>query len=66
LSFSIRKDWKVIPEFLHKVVNKTAVETGKQEMTAVGRAFISCWLVENIFEKYFHPDLEPGFSTQLQ
>lgn len=48
------------------MVNKTAVETGKQEMTAVGRAFISHWLVENIFEKYFHPDLEPGFSTQLQ
>ena len=48
------------------VVNKTAVETGKQEMTAVGRAFISHWLVENIFDKYFHPDLEPGFSTQLQ
>jgi hypothetical protein len=66
LSFSIRKDWKTIPHFLHTVVNKTAVETGKQEMTAVGRAFISHWLVENIFEKYFHPDLEPGFSTQLQ
>lgn len=48
------------------MVNKTAVETGKQEMTAVGRAFISHWLVENVFEKYFHPDLEPGFSTQLQ
>jgi hypothetical protein len=66
LSFSIRKDWKAIPQFLHTVVNRTAVETGKQEMTAVGRAFISYWLVENIFEKYFHPDLEPGFSTQLQ
>ncbi|KAL1651558.1 hypothetical protein SLS61_005511 [Didymella pomorum] len=66
LSFSIRKDWKSIPVFLHPVVNKNAVEIGKQEMTAVGRAFISHWLVENIFEKYFHPDLEPGFSTQLQ
>ncbi|EDU43264.1 conserved hypothetical protein [Pyrenophora tritici-repentis Pt-1C-BFP] len=66
LSFSIRKDWKSIPQWLHVVVNKTAVETGKQEMTAVGRAFISHWLVENIFDKYFHPDLEPGFSTQLQ
>ncbi|KAL1800939.1 hypothetical protein ACET3X_001281 [Alternaria dauci] len=66
LSFSIRKDWKTIPQWLHVVVNKTAVETGKQEMTAVGRAFISHWLVENIFDKYFHPDLEPGFSTQLQ
>lgn len=66
MSFSIRKEWKAIPQFLHSVVNKTAVETGKQEMTAVGRAFISHWLVDNIFEKYFHPDLEPGFSTQLQ
>ncbi|CAN9470224.1 unnamed protein product [Alternaria alternata] len=58
LSFSIRKDWKTIPQWLHVV--------SKQEMTAVGRAFISHWLVENIFDKYFHPDLEPGFSTQLQ
>ncbi|CAI6336618.1 unnamed protein product [Periconia digitata] len=66
LSFAIRKDWKTIPPWLHTVVNKTAVETGKQEMTAVGRAFISCWLVENIFDKYFHPDLEPGLSTQLK
>jgi hypothetical protein len=66
LSFSIRKDWKAIPPWLQIVVNKTAVETGKQEMTAVGRAFLSHWLVENIFDKYFHPDLEPGLSTQLQ
>jgi hypothetical protein len=66
LSFSTRKEWKTIPQWLHVVVNKNAVETGKQEMTAVGRAFISHWLVENIFDKYFHPDLEPGFSTQLQ
>lgn len=35
-------------------------------MTAVGRAFISSWLIENIFDKYFHPDLEPGLSTQLK
>lgn len=66
LSFAIRKDWKAIPAWLQPVVNKNAVETGKQEMTAVGRAFISCWLVENIFDKYFHPDLEPGLSTQLK
>ncbi|KAF1995625.1 hypothetical protein P154DRAFT_526203 [Amniculicola lignicola CBS 123094] len=66
LSFSIRKDWKGIPGWLHAVVNKNAVETGKQEMTAVGRAFISAWLVDNIFDKYFHPDLETGLSTQLK
>ncbi|KAF2657666.1 hypothetical protein K491DRAFT_321330 [Lophiostoma macrostomum CBS 122681] len=66
LSFAIRKDWKAIPPWLQTVVNKNAVETGKQEMTAVGRAFISSWLVENIFDKYFHPDLEIGLSTQLK
>jgi hypothetical protein len=66
LSFAIRKDWKSIPPWLQTVVNKNAVETGKQEMTAVGRAFISAWLVENIFDKYFHPDLDPGLSTQLK
>lgn len=66
LSFGIRKDWKQIPKFLHAVVNKNAVQTGKQEMTAVGRAFMSSWLVEHIFEKYFHPDLDTGLSTQLK
>lgn len=66
LSFAIRKDWKAIPAWLHTAVNKNAVETGAREMTAVGRAFISCWLVENIFDKYFHPDLETGLSTQLK
>ena len=35
-------------------------------MTAVGRAFISCWLVENVFDKCFHPDLDVGLSTQLK
>jgi hypothetical protein len=66
LSFAIRKDWKSIPSWLQTVVNKNAVETGKQEMTAVGRAFITSWLVENIFDKYFHPDLEPVLSAQLK
>jgi hypothetical protein len=66
MSFAIRKDWKAIPPWMQTVVNKNAVETGKQEMTAVGRAYISWWLVENIFDKYFHPDLEVGISTQLK
>ena len=66
LSFAIRKEWKTIPNWLQGVVNRTAVETGKQEMTAVGRAFISSWIVDEIFEKYFHPDLEPGLSAQLK
>ena len=35
-------------------------------MTAVGRACISRWLVDEILERYFHPSLEPGFSAQLK
>ncbi|KAF2736339.1 hypothetical protein EJ04DRAFT_169890 [Polyplosphaeria fusca] len=66
LSFAIRKEWTGIPPWMQTVVNKNAVETGKQEMTAVGRAFISAWLVENIFDKYFHPDLEHNLSTHLK
>lgn len=47
-------------------MNKDAVATGKQEMTAAGRAFISDWLVSEVFDKYFHPDLEPMLSAQLK
>ena len=47
-------------------MNKDAVATGKQEMTAAGRAFISCWLVEEVFDKYFHPDLDTTLSAQLR
>ena len=66
LAFSIRKSWKSIPNWMLTVVNKDATSTGKQEMTAVGRAFISSWLVDEIFNKCFHPDLEPGLSSQLK
>ena len=66
LAFSIRKSWRSIPSWLVGSVNKDAVATGKQEMTAAGRAFISCWLVEEVFDKYFHPDLEPTLSAQLK
>ncbi|RDI77266.1 hypothetical protein Vi05172_g12723 [Venturia inaequalis] len=66
LSFSIRKHWKSIPGFLHHGINKDALATGKQEMTAVGRAFFSQWLVSNIFDTYFHPDLELGLSKDLK
>lgn len=66
LAFSIRKSWRSIPSWLVSSVNKDAVATGKQEMTAAGRAFISCWLVEEVFDKYFHPDLEPTLSAQLK
>ena len=35
-------------------------------MTAVGRACISRWLVDEILDRYFHPGLEPGLSSQLK
>lgn len=66
LAFSIRKSWRSLPSWLAGSVNKDAVVTGKQEMTAAGRAFISCWLVEEVFDKYFHPDLDPALSAQLK
>ena len=47
-------------------MNKDAVLIGKQEMTAAGRAFISHWLVKDVFNRYFHPDLEPSLSAQLK
>ena len=66
LAFSIRKSWRTVPSWLANSVNKDAVATGKQEMTAAGRAFISFWLVEEVFDKFFHPDLEPTLSAQLR
>jgi hypothetical protein len=66
LSFSIRKSWKTIPDFLQRGVNKDALATGKQEMTAVGKAYMSHWLVSNLFDMYFHPSLELGLSKDLK
>jgi hypothetical protein len=35
-------------------------------MTAIGRACISRWLVDEIFDRYFHPSLDPNFSAHLK
>lgn len=66
LAFSIRKDWKTLPTWLSGYVNEDAPTTGTKEMTAIGRSVMSRWLVDEIFERYFHPALEPGFSQQLK
>lgn len=65
-AFSIRKDWKSIPTWLQAYVNEDAHTVGTKEMTAVGRAVISRWLVDEIFERHFHPGLEPSLSVQLK
>ncbi|KAM0259408.1 hypothetical protein ACHAQJ_003302 [Trichoderma viride] len=66
LSFNIRKDWRRLPQWLEKFVSPDALKTGKQEMTAVGRAVITKWIVDEVFNKCFHPDLDASFSSQLK
>ncbi|TEA16736.1 hypothetical protein C8034_v000927 [Colletotrichum sidae] len=66
LSFNIRKDWRTVPQWLDMFVSIDALKTGKQEMTAVGRAVITRWIVEEIFNKCFHPGLNFDLSRQLK
>lgn len=66
LSFNIRKDWKSLPSWIERYVSTDALKTGKQEMTAVGRAIIIKWVVDEIFNKCFHPGLEMEISRSLK
>ncbi|KAL1957326.1 hypothetical protein VTO42DRAFT_6115 [Malbranchea cinnamomea] len=66
LAFNIRKHWKNVPAWLQGVVNEDAHTVGTKEMTAVGRAFITRLLVDELFNRYFHPSLEPNLSQQLK
>ena len=66
LSFNIRKDWVTLPAWVIPFVSAEALKTGKQEMTAIGRAVITRWIVEEIFNRCFHPGLDPELSRQLK
>ena len=66
LVYPIRKDWVAVPPLFTHVVNRDAHTVGAREMTTVGRAWISWWLVNEIFNRYFHPDLDPFLSKQLK
>jgi hypothetical protein len=66
LSFNIRKNWKGIPPWLGPYVNRDAHTVGTKEMTTVGRACITRWIVDEIWDRYFHPCLEVGLSSQLK
>ncbi|KAI0127912.1 hypothetical protein BJ170DRAFT_723264 [Xylariales sp. AK1849] len=66
LSFNIRKDWRTLPPWIDRYVSVDALKTGKQEMTAAGRAVIMRWVVDEIFNKCFHPGLEKVLSQQLK
>ncbi|KZF24095.1 hypothetical protein L228DRAFT_266455 [Xylona heveae TC161] len=65
-SFNIRKDWKLIPPWLQPVVSQDAIRTGTKEMTTIGRTFISHWIYNEVFDRHFHPAIEPSLSTQLK
>jgi hypothetical protein len=66
LAFNIRKDWRSIPPWLIPCVNQDALKIGKQELTAVGRAVITKFLVEEVFNRTFHPGLETDLSVSLK
>lgn len=66
LSFNIRKNWRAIPPWLRHVCNQDAHTVGTKEMTAIGRACITRWLYESIFERTFHPGIDPTLSGQLK
>lgn len=66
LSFNIRKDWVSLPAWLTPYITGDALKTGKQEMTAIGRAVITRWIVDEVFNHCFHPGLDPQLSQQLK
>ncbi|KAJ5998369.1 hypothetical protein N7451_006179 [Penicillium sp. IBT 35674x] len=66
LAFSVRKDWRIVPTWLHGLVTDDALTVGTKEMMALGRAVVSRWLMEEVFQRHFHPGLDPGLSIQLK
>lgn len=66
VAFEIRQSWKSIPPWLRGVINSGAELKGGREMTVVGRASISRWVLDEIFEQFFHPSLDANLSTQLK
>ncbi|KIW40518.1 uncharacterized protein PV06_07709 [Exophiala oligosperma] len=66
LAFNIRKNWRAVPPWLRHVCNQDAHSIGTKEMTAVGRACITRWLYESIFEHTFHPGIDPTLSAHLK
>jgi len=66
VAFEIRQSWKRIPNWLSSVVNVGAEVKGGREMTIVGRACISRWVVDEILEQFFHPAIDPNLSAFLK
>lgn len=63
VSYEIRQSWTSLPPWLQPHI---PLSSNGREMTAVGRAAISRWVVDEIFERFFHPSLEPSLSCWLK
>lgn len=66
VAFEIRQSWKTIPPWLQPVTNHGAEAKGGREMTVVGRASISRWVIDEILERFFHPGLDAALSMNLK
>ena len=66
LAFGIRREWTTIPEWLMPFCNQDAHRVGQKEMIAVGRAYISRCIYDNIFYAHFHPGLDMALSGALK
>lgn len=55
-----------MPPWLSPSVNRDAPTNPTKEMTAVGRACISRWLVDELLDRYFHPALDLSLSAHLK
>ena len=66
LAFNLRREWRQVPGWLAPHVNHDACTNPTKEMTAVGRAAISRWLVDELLERYFHPGLDLALSAHLK
>lgn len=66
LAFNYRKDWVTIPFWLAPMVNKDAHKVKSKEMTPVGRAYITRWITDEVWDRYFHPSIEPTLSAHLK
>ncbi|KAI9833969.1 MAG: hypothetical protein M1826_005874 [Phylliscum demangeonii] len=66
LAFNIRKDWRTVPAWLQPVINDDARTKGTKEMTIVGRAFITRWLLDELLDRHFHPSIDVELSMQLK
>lgn len=66
LAFSVRKHWAAIPDWLVPHVSPGAVQAAGKEMISVGRAVVSRWLWEMVFDRHFHPALPEALSLGLK